>query len=154
MFLLSVLMSFGMVLMMAPKASSSRATKSQAAAAKGKAKAKAKALANESSEKKGNNQIWWANSRMPASSCRKSNKEMSKSLRQRWKSLRPSKSFGSNIVGFPILMTKRMRCLKPSPLTRPAPSGLPGPKRSARRLTKTLLVQMAISPVHWSAFIF
>jgi len=52
MFLLSVLMSFGMVGMMAPKASSSRATKSQAAAAKGKAKAKAKALANETSEKK------------------------------------------------------------------------------------------------------
>ena len=50
MFLLSVLMSFGMVGMMAPKASSSRATKSQAAAAK--AKAKAKALANETSEKK------------------------------------------------------------------------------------------------------
>ena len=50
MFLLSVLMSFGMVGMMAPKASSSRPTKSQAAAAKGKAKAKA--LANESSEKK------------------------------------------------------------------------------------------------------
>ena len=52
MFLLSVLMSFGMVGIMAPKASSSRATKSQAAAAKGKAKAKAKALANKSSEKK------------------------------------------------------------------------------------------------------
>ena len=52
MFLLSVLMSFGMVGMMAPKASSSRATKSQAAAAKAKAKAKAKALANETSEKK------------------------------------------------------------------------------------------------------
>ena len=154
MFLLSLLMSFGMVGMMAPKASSSRAAKSQAAAAKAKAKAKAKALASDTVEKKGNNQIWWANSRMPASSCRKSNKERPKSLKQRWKSLRQSKSFGPNIVGFPILMTKRVRCLKPSPLTRPAPSGLPGPKRSARRLTKTLLAQMAISPVHWPAFIF
>ena len=52
MFLLSLLMSFGMVGMMAPKASSSRAAKSQAAAAKAKPKAKAKALASDTVEKK------------------------------------------------------------------------------------------------------
>ena len=52
MFLLSLLMSFGMVGMMAPKASSSRAAKSQSAAAKAKAKAKAKALASDTVEKK------------------------------------------------------------------------------------------------------
>lgn len=52
MFLLSLVFSFSMVGMMAPKASSSKPSKAQAAGAKGKAKAKAKAQASEADDKK------------------------------------------------------------------------------------------------------
>ena len=54
MFLFSLLMSFSMVGMMAPKASSSKPSKAQAAAAKGKIKAKAKAQANDKKKRQAN----------------------------------------------------------------------------------------------------
>ena len=153
MFLLSVLMSFGMVGMMAPKASSSRATKGQAAAAKAKAKAKAKALANETSEKKRKQSNMVGQLKNASLKLQKVKQGDVKVSESEMEELEAKQKFWVEYCGLSHFDDKKMRCLKPSPLTRPAPSGLPGPKRSARRLTKTLLVQMAISPVHWSAFI-
>ena len=149
MFLLSLLMTFGMVGMMAPKASSSRAAKSQAAAAKAKAKAKAKALASDTVEKKRKQSNMVGQLKNASLKLQKVQQGEVKVSEAEMEELEAKQKFWTEYCGLSHFDDKKGEMLEAFSFDK-----IPGPKRSARRLTKTLLAQMAISPVHWPAFIF
>ena len=153
MFLLFVLMSFGMVGMMAPKASSSRATKSQAAAAKGKAKAKTKTLANESSEKrKQSNMV--GQLKNASLKLQKVKQEDVKVSKAEMEELEAKQKFWVEYCGLSHFDDKKNEMLEAFSFDKTCTKWATRTKETSQKTSKTLLVQMAISPVHWSAFIF